>query len=235
MSELPKNSPYAFYAFYQLYNHLNSSAHPSSSNSTETGNKRFLEICKALYPTVKLDPTEKTSLFVTWKKKSKHSGDYVLRGCIGTFAKPPVVQGIEKYSLIAALQDHRFSPITKNELPLLKCCCNILQNFTTIYDRTKGDIYDWEIGLHGIELLFKHPQTGSVVSATFLPDVMTEQGWDKEETFLNLIYKAGVSSHVQEIMDHYDQYFIEVIRYEGNKSAITYEGFEARLTKLKQQ
>lgn len=234
-SEASKSSPYAFYAFYQLYNHLNGSGNSNSPNENLSESERFLEVCKTLYPGQKVNPAERTSLFVTWKKKSKSSGDYVLRGCIGTFAKPPLVQGIEKYSLIAALQDHRFSPITKSELPFLKCSCNILQNFTTIYDSSKGDIYNWEIGLHGIELLFKHPRTGAVVSATFLPEVMPEQGWNKEETFFNLISKAGLGSHVEEVMDHYDEYFVEVIRYEGNKSAITYEDFKSQLTELKGQ
>ena len=133
---------------------------------------------------------------------------------------------------MAALQDNRFPPISKKELQLLKCSCNILQNFTTIYEGSKGDINDWEIGLHGIELFFKDPGSGITLSATFLPEVMSEQNWDKEETFLNLIYKAGVSSHLQEVLDHYEQYFVQVIRYEGNKSAITYEQFESQLEKL---
>ncbi|GCE98112.1 hypothetical protein ZYGM_001264 [Zygosaccharomyces mellis] len=227
--ELSGTSPYAFYAFYTLYNYLNSNDKSHSLNST----KKFLRICQTLYPGHRVNPFEKTSLFITWNKKSKKSGKYNLRGCIGTFARPALVQGIEKYSLVAALQDSRFPQISKSELPLLKCSCNILQNFTTIYEGSKGDINDWEVGLHGIELLFKDPKSGITLSATFLPEVMSEQNWDKEETFLNLIYKAGVSSHLQEVLDHYEQYFVQVIRYEGNKSAITYEQFESQLEKLK--
>lgn len=228
-SELTGSSPYAFYAFHQLYNHLNGNDKLQSPNSTKT----FLKICQTLYPDYKASPTEKASLFITWNKKSKKNDTYGLRGCIGTFAKPTLVHGIEKYSLIAALEDSRFPPISKSELKLLKCSCNILQNFTTIYGKSKGDIYNWEIGLHGIELLFKDPSSGITLSATFLPEVMSEHNWDKEETFLNLIYKAGVNSHLEEVLDHYDQYFVEVIRYEGNKSAITYEQFESGLLTLK--
>ncbi|EGA73006.1 YOR289W-like protein [Saccharomyces cerevisiae AWRI796] len=105
--EGPKgSSPFAFYAFYQLYSHLNPGK--SSSLSLE-------DIRRRLYPDFKIDYNEKTSLFITWKKKSnKHhtidtnEENYILRGCIGTFAKMPIAHGIEKYSLIAALEDRRF-------------------------------------------------------------------------------------------------------------------------------
>lgn len=158
--EGPKgSSPFAFYAFYQLYSHLNPGK--SSSLSLE-------DIRRRLYPDFKIDYNEKTSLFITWKKKSnKHhtidtnEENYILRGCIGTFAKMPIAHGIEKYSLIAALEDRRFSPIQKRELVDLKCSCNILGNFKTIFrggGNPNGDIFDWELGKHGIELYFKHPK-----------------------------------------------------------------------------
>lgn len=228
--ELSGTSPYAFFAFYTLYNYLNS----NSQSHSPTSVTEFLKICHRLYPDVKINPLEKSSLFITWNKKSKKLGKYSLRGCIGTFARPALVQGIETYSLVAALQDSRFPQISKSELPLLKCSCNILQNFTTIYEFSKGDINDWEIGVHGIELTFKDPSTGIKLNATFLPEVMEEQDWDKEETFLHLIYKAGVTTHLQEVLDHYEQYFVKVTRYEGNKSSITYEQFESQLGKLEQ-
>lgn len=81
---------------------------------------------------------------------------------------------------MASLQDPRFPLITKKEsLPYLKCGCNILNNFTTIYSRNNqtvtGNIIDWEIVKHGIELKFKYPLTyGRLLNATFLPEVMVE-------------------------------------------------------------
>ncbi|CAD6648967.1 BAH_G0050950.mRNA.1.CDS.1 [Saccharomyces cerevisiae] len=229
--EGPKgSSPFAFYAFYQLYSHLNPGK--SSSLSLE-------DIRRRLYPDFRIDYNEKTSLFITWKKKSnKHhtidinEENYILRGCIGTFAKMPIAHGIEKYSLIAALEDRRFSPIQKRELVDLKCSCNILGNFKTIFrggGNPNGDIFDWELGKHGIELYFKHPKTGTTCSATFLPDVMPEQHWNKEDTFANLIEKAGYWGNISEVMDNFETYFIEVIRYEGKKSSITYEEFNKQL------
>lgn len=188
-----------------------------------------------MFPGATVDTSSKTSLFVTWEKKRKQKGnEYALRGCIGTFARLPILKGIERYSIISALQDRRFPPITKNELPLLRCSCNILQNFETIYDGEShgGDIFNWELGVHGIELMFKNPQTGAVCSATFLPDVMTEQNWDKRDTFINLIEKAGFTGNPEELLDNYKDYFVQVIKYQGNKSRIAYNEFIEFLNKF---
>ena len=214
----------------RLYAHLN----PGKINTFS-----LEEIARILYPGFKIDYNEKTSLFITWKKKSnKHhrentdEGSYLLRGCIGTFAKMPIAHGIEKYSLIASLEDRRFSPIQKRELPDLKCSCNILSHFKIIFqggNNPNGDIFDWELGKHGIELYFKQPKTGTICSATFLPDVMPEQHWNKEDTFANLIEKAGYWGNISEIMNNFEIYFIKVIRYEGNKSSITFEEFEKKI------
>ncbi|QLQ79510.1 hypothetical protein HG537_0C01570 [Torulaspora globosa] len=220
-SEDGRSSPYAFWAFYTLYRKLKG-----------TGIKvSFDEMCEKLYPDYPVDVNSNTSLFVTWKKKSRGRNEYHLRGCIGTFGKLPVVQGVEKYSLVAALQDRRFPPITAAELDHLKCSCNILHSFETIYNG-KGDIYDWQVGKHGIELEFRNPRTGGTLSSTFLPEVMPEQGWDQRETFLNLIEKAGVYTGAEDILEDHQRYFIKVVRYEGNKSAIAFAEFEQRLAEL---
>ncbi|KAM3161653.1 AMMECR1 domain-containing protein [Lachancea thermotolerans] len=228
-SEELQSSPFAFYAFYQLHQHL---------KATPVSRLSFQDILRQLYPDYVMKPgkeKEKTSLFITWEKQGASGReDFQLRGCIGTFARPPLLKGIERYSLIAALQDDRFPPIRKGEFPRLKCSCNILHNFTTIYKRSKpdGDIFDWEIGVHGIELKFEDPGTGRILSATFLPEVMPEQGWDKQETFQALIEKAGYYRDIGQLIDSYDEYFVEVLRYEGDKSAIAYEEFSRQLEQV---
>lgn len=229
VSNIP-GSPQAFYAFYCLYSYFIQSQ----------GRKLTLsKICKTLYPTVEVDLEEKTSLFVTWKKKKHSKDEYQLRGCIGTFSKLPIDDGIQRFSLVSALEDTRFSPILETEVPLLKCYCNILQNFKVIYDSKKSikenDIFNWTLGKNGIELRFRDPHSSKIKSATFLPDVMIEQCWDKTETFRNLIEKAGCWSNIDEIMDHYDQYFVDVVRYEGNKSSITYNQFKLVLDKISEK
>lgn len=234
-------SPYAFFAFYSLYKHF----HPHTKKLINF-DSTLDRTSKKLFPNEAIDYNETHSLFVTWKKKSKQFGSYndeqeeqeedgyQLRGCIGTFSAPPLYYGLEKYSLIAALEDTRFSPISKKELPSLKCGCNLLSDYSPIYTtKTGGDIFNWEIGKHGVELKFKYPKgKGKTLSATFLPDVMVEQKWDKIDTFVNLIQKAGVYDAIEEILENYDKYFIQVIRYEGHKSVITYTQFKEKLEEI---
>lgn len=219
-----RSSAYSFLAFYTLYSHF-----------YEVRSLSFDDICKSLYPEGQVDAETEKPLFITWKKKSKSSyadeDGYSLRGCIGTFAELPIITGIKRYSLIAALEDSRFPSITESEVSSLKCSCNILEHFETIY-KDKGDIYNWDIGTHGIELKFKHPRSKRIMSATFLPEVMEEQGWDKDETYRNLIEKAGCWEEVENIFANYKTFFVEVIRYIGNKSSITEKEFMEKLNKV---
>lgn len=217
MSHSVKNSPFAFYAFYQLYSYFYDDCVTLTFDSIRT----------QLFPTYTIkneDEESKVSLFITWKKKDL-SGIYQLRGCIGTFSKLPLLEGIKKYSLISAFQDSRFNPIDKIEIPLLSCTCSILLNFKTIFYEHKGNIFEWEIGVNGIELTFREPRTGTIHNSTFLPDVMVEYDMTKEETFRSLIQKAGCHDSINEIMKYYDKYFVQVVIYECNKSEITYDEF----------
>ena len=61
---------------------------------------------------------------------------------------------------------------------------------------------------------------------------MVEQKWSKRETYSNLIEKAGCYMDTDEIIDNYEKYFLEVVRYEGNKSELAYEDFEKGLKVL---
>ena len=73
--------------------------------------KHYLDTQEILQHPADFD-TIKAPLFVTWMK----NGD--LRGCIGTFAEDGKLgETLARYSLIAALQDTRFSPIETSELP----------------------------------------------------------------------------------------------------------------------
>lgn len=219
---LETSSPYAFYAFYELYSQF----YRVPKITLETVND-FLYQGKGLKPEFARSP-----LFVTWKKLKK--GEYQLRGCIGTFSEGRIEEGLKRYALISALQDSRFTPIEREELSQLRCGCNLLSQFKTIYSSegtgNSGDIWNWEIGKHGIEIKFRHPKTNSRMSATFLPEVIPEQGWDQRETFENLIEKAGCWNYLEEVMKHWEKYFDEVIRYEGTKSEIAWDEFETGLS-----
>lgn len=114
-------------------------------------------------------------MFVTWKKKGQ------LRGCIGTFEPKLLYEGIRSCSRSAAFRDSRFSPINFQEISQLECTVNLLHSF-----EDAQNVYDWEIGKHGIILTIDNQY-----SATFLPEVMEEQKWTKDETLKQLALKAG--------------------------------------------
>lgn len=122
------------------------------------------------------NPSDSTRcpLFVTWFK------DEELRGCIGTFAEKPLYKGLAQFAVISGMEDTRFSPMRANELNHLKCEISLLHSF----EKAK-DVYDWEIGKHGISLEIDGR------SATFLPEVAKEQNWDKDTTLLYLAQKGG--------------------------------------------
>ena len=125
-------------------------------------------------------------LFVTWNTVSARSGNTSLRGCIGTFEAQELDEGLSSYALISALQDTRFDPITKRELPNLEVCVTLLTDFEDC-----DDAMDWELGTHGLRISFT--ERGRRYGSTYLPDVAPEQGWNKEETLVSLMRKAGWS------------------------------------------
>ena len=112
-------------------------------------------------------------LFVTWTKQGS------LRGCIGTFGFDKLGVTLQRYSLIAAVQDRRFRPMTEADLNHeLRVEISLLSDFEQI-----SDPMDWDpTGKHGIEIEFKGPLGSPVENKTFrgtyLPNVMPDQGWD---------------------------------------------------------
>jgi AMMECR1 domain-containing protein len=70
----------------------------------------------------------------------------------------------------SAFKDSRFNPISREEFPRLHVSVSILRHF-----EDGADYLDWEIGVHGIRIEF-HTEKGNKRTATYLPDVATEQG-----------------------------------------------------------
>mmetsp|Transcript_53085 Transcript_53085/g.72701 ORF Transcript_53085/g.72701 Transcript_53085/m.72701 type:complete len:162 (+) Transcript_53085:56-541(+) len=136
-------------------------------------------------------------LFITWMK----NGD--LRGCIGTFQANKLGKTLQRYSLIAAVQDTRFDPISMDELPTLRAEVSLLTNFEEIQDPL-----DWEVGKHGIEIDFKDA-AGRDYGGTFLPNVAPEQGWNQTETLEYLCRKAGYRGGFESVKDK----FTKIKRY----------------------
>jgi uncharacterized protein (TIGR00296 family) len=144
---------------------------------------------------------EKLPLFVTWKTLNGK-----LRGCIGTFKSAPLEQNLKIYSLAAALRDSRFKSIQMKEIPNLKCEVNLLVNFEEALD-----VYDWEIGTHGVIVKFDGKRS------TYLPSVAKETGFTKKEIINKLIKKAGYTGDPKNVIDK-----VNVTRYESTLFEITY-------------
>lgn len=117
--------------------------------------------------------------FVTLNKRGR------LRGCIGRFtADTPITQTVEDMALAAAFEDPRFPPLQPDELKDVDLEISVLTPMRRITQ--VGDI---EVGKHGIYMI-RGFQRG-----VLLPQVATEQGWDRT-TFLNhTCLKAGMESN----------------------------------------
>ncbi|KPM35722.1 hypothetical protein AK830_g10839 [Neonectria ditissima] len=160
-------------------------------------------------------PPTSAPLFVTWNTMDDDDGEPSLRGCIGTFESQPLAEGIPEYSLVSALQDSRFPPIRKSELPTLQVAVTLLTDFEEV-----DDMYDWDVGVHGLRLSFY--DRGRRYGSTYLPDVAAEQGWTKDETLFSLIRKAGWMGSRK----HWKDLDLDVTRYQGKKSTLEYRDFK---------
>jgi uncharacterized protein (TIGR00296 family) len=160
-------------------------------------------------------PITSSPLFVTWNKRPSPNSSYTLRGCIGTFESQPLPDGLASYALTSALYDTRFRPMTGPELPNLEVCVTLLTDFETC---TQGPL-DWEVGVHGIKISFY--ERNRRYSATYLPDVAVEQGWDREETLESLVRKAGYSGR-----KGWKELEMDVVRYQGRKESVEWEEYK---------
>uniref|UniRef100_A0A7S0J3Y6 AMMECR1 domain-containing protein n=1 Tax=Calcidiscus leptoporus TaxID=127549 RepID=A0A7S0J3Y6_9EUKA len=165
------------------------------------------------------DTSVSCPLFVTWSKRHE-SGRMDLRGCIGCL-KPLPITSLQDYAINSAMRDQRFQPMQARELPLLHCTVSLLTDF-----EEARDVFDWEVGVHGILIDFVDPH-GVSRSAVYLPEVMPEQGWSKLQAIDSLIRKSGYTQQIQETL----RASIRLTRYKSSKLTCTYE--EWRLARQK--
>ena len=120
---------------------------------------------------------EKMGAFVTLHK----GGD--LRGCIGHMeSSGPLYETVAQMAVAAAVQDPRFTALTKEELDEIDLEISALSPMKKIDDHN-----EIQVGTHGV-MVRKGLQGG-----VYLPQVADEAGWNKEE-FLNSLcgQKAGI-------------------------------------------
>ncbi|UYV71135.1 AMMECR1L [Cordylochernes scorpioides] len=116
----------------------------------------------------------------------------------------------------SAFKDSRFSPITRDEFPKLHVSVSILRHF-----EDAQDYMDWEIGMHGIRIEFC-TEKGSRRTATYLPEVATEQGWDRVQTIDSLLRKGGFKG----IITLDVRKSIRLTRYQSEKITVSYQEYK---------
>jgi AmmeMemoRadiSam system protein A len=110
------------------------------------------------------------AVFVTLKQAEN------LRGCIGQLeAREPLYLAINNMAFAAAFEDHRFSPVTKEEFDDISIEISILTPLQRIDDYRKI-----KLGIDGVWL------KKGWKSGVFLPQVAEETGWDLD-TFLQYL------------------------------------------------
>ena len=151
-------------------------------------------------------------LFVTWTLGKEKE----LRGCIGTFEDSELEKQLKDYALMSAYEDDRFDePINKSELTNLNCEVSLLIKF----EKAK-DAMDWIVGTHGIDIEFEDNK-GTLFSATFLPEVAQDEGWDKRTTLKYLVRKAGYRGSLDTILNR-----IKLTRYQSIKKTISFDEYK---------
>lgn len=157
-------------------------------------------------------------LFVTWWKIDQNKKKS-LRGCIGTFnTKINLHTGLRDFAIKSAFKDSRFPPITLDEFSKLIVDVSLLFDF----EKARGYL-DWTVGVHGIEIEFTN-EKGSVVTATFLPEVASEQGWDRLQTIDKLIRKGGF----KELITTELRQSIKLTRYRSQIIEMSYSEYSSR-------
>jgi len=119
---------------------------------------------------------ERRGVFVTLRNAGH------LRGCIGCLVGTlPLCETVQKMAIQAAMSDPRFPPVTRQELPFLQIEISVLGPL-----RPVEWVEEIVVGTHG--LLLVHENSSGVL----LPQVASENGWDRKTFLESLSQKAGL-------------------------------------------
>ncbi len=122
---------------------------------------------------------EKRGVFVTLNKNGN------LRGCIGHIQpREQLFNAVIDNTINSSMNDGRFRPVNEDELSDIEIDISVLSPIRKISGAEK-----FIIGKHGIIIHLRG------MRAVFLPQVATEQGWDREDTLAHLCNKAGLPSY----------------------------------------
>ena len=159
-------------------------------------------LAQTLATTEKPPFSERRGCFVTL-----HTRRGQLRGCIGTImARERLAQSVVTLAREAAFADPRFPPVTASEWPTLDVEISVLTELAPIEDYRMI-----RVGADGVLL------TLGMQRAVFLPQVVTEQGWDLEELLTHLSMKAGLAPDAyQDPRCRFEVFQAEVFRNEDH-------------------
>jgi AmmeMemoRadiSam system protein A len=115
--------------------------------------------------------------FVTLHKRG------MLRGCIGNMVGyGPLVRTIQEMAIAVATQDSRFPSVKPDEMGQIDIEISVLSPMKKI-----KDVNEIQVGVHGIMM------SQGFCRGVLLPQVATEQGWDRDTFLIHTCYKAGLS------------------------------------------
>lgn len=104
-----------------------------------------------------------------------------------------------------------------------------LCNFSQAFEEANGHT-DWILGVHGIRIEFL-TERGSKRSATYLPQVAVEQGWDMIETIDSLLRKGGFRGNITpEVRRN-----IHLTRYQSQEIHMSYQDYRDHLMRCREE
>lgn len=116
-----------------------------------------------------------------------HEGDQ-LRGCIGLFEAPdPLYQVVQKMAMAAATEDPRFNPVHLSELGQINIEISVLSPRKSI-----AHLSEIQVGTHGLCV------ARGFRKGVLLPQVATENHWNREEFLSHTCLKAGLPADAWE-------------------------------------
>ncbi len=122
---------------------------------------------------------EKRGVFVTLNKNGQ------LRGCIGhILPREKLFEAVMDNAFNSSMNDRRFNPVSEEELAEIEIDISVLSPIKKISSADK-----FIPGKHGIIINLEG------MRAVFLPQVATEQGWNRDETLSHLCNKAGLPTN----------------------------------------
>ncbi|MFH1540510.1 MAG: AmmeMemoRadiSam system protein B [Elusimicrobiota bacterium] len=150
-----------------------------------------------------------SAVFVTLvQANSSGKKNHSLRGCIGTTeSKMPLYETVSQFAVASAINDRRFSPVTKGELK------NIVIEISVLSPLKKISSVDEIIeGKHGV-IVKKDFHSG-----LFLPQVWEHPELSKKEAFLSELcsQKAGLESDAWKKGNGVDMYIFTVFAFKEN-------------------